>query len=141
MLWLSALVAKTGVGGKKQPLLLMLLLLPTGRRDTLEIEKFCRHCPDYDVYLNRAMRDGLTNVQRQCRCRIPVNNNNDDNGGNDKNDCGGTAKMLDGVGDKFEAPLERGKAEFGSLGVAVSPPLGSGLAGGGGTQNANNVAG
>jgi hypothetical protein len=40
---------------------------------------------------------------------------------------GGTAKMPNGVGDKFEAPLERDKAEFGPLGVAASPPLGIGI--------------
>jgi hypothetical protein len=34
--------------------------------------------------------------------------------------------MPDGVGDKFEAPLKRGKAEFGSSGVAV-PPIGIGI--------------
>jgi hypothetical protein len=49
--------------------------------------------------------------------------------------------MPDGVGDKFEPLLKRGKAEFGSSGVVASPPLGSGLAGGGGSWNANDGAG
>jgi hypothetical protein len=35
---------------------------------------------------------------------------------------GGAAEMPDGVGDEFEAALERDKVEFGPLGVAVSPP-------------------
>ncbi len=47
----------------------------------------------------------------------------------------------DGVGDKFEAPLERDEAEFGSLRVAKSPLLGLGSAGGEGSRNANDGAG
>ncbi len=47
---------------------------------------------------------------------------------------GGTTKMPDRVGDKFEPPLEREKAEFGPSGVLASPPLGSVLARGGGVR-------
>jgi hypothetical protein len=54
---------------------------------------------------------------------------------------GGTAEIPDRVGHKFEAPLEKNKAEFFPLGVVVSSPLGSGLVGGGGSQNANDRAG
>jgi hypothetical protein len=54
---------------------------------------------------------------------------------------GGAAEMPDGVGDEFESPLERDLAEFNPLGVAAPPPLGLGLAGGGGSQNADNEAG
>ena len=48
--------------------------------------------------------------------------------------------MLDRVGDEFEAPLKRDKAEVIPSGVAASQPLGSGLAGGGGTWNTNDEA-
>jgi hypothetical protein len=46
--------------------------------------------------------------------------------------------MPDRVRDKFEVPIKRGKAELGSSGVVESPPLGSGPAGDGGSQNAND---
>ncbi len=54
---------------------------------------------------------------------------------------GGTAKMPDGVGDKFESPLERDLAEFDPSGVAASPPSGSESAGGGGSRNAGDGTG
>jgi hypothetical protein len=54
---------------------------------------------------------------------------------------GGSTKMPNGVRDKFEPPLKRDKAEFGPSGVVTSPLLGSGLARGGGSWNANNGAG
>jgi hypothetical protein len=54
---------------------------------------------------------------------------------------GGAAEFPDGVGNKFEAPLERDKTEFCPSGVAASPSLGSGSPRGGGSQNANNGAG
>jgi hypothetical protein len=137
---LSALAAKTGAGGKKLPLPPMPPPPPTGGRDTPEIEEFRRRCPDCDVYVDRAARDGSTDAGGRRRCGSPVDNDDDDDGGDD-DDCGGAAEMPDGVGDEFEAPLERGEAEFGSSGVAASPPLGSGSAGGGGSRNANDGAG
>ncbi len=42
--------------------------------------------------------------------------------------------MPNSVGDMFESPLERDLAEFDPSGVAASPPLGSGSAGGGGVR-------
>ena len=86
------------------------------------------------------MCDGSTDAPGQHWGRSPVDNNDDDNGGNN-DDGGDTAKMPYRVGDEFEAPLERGEAEFGSLGVAASAQLGSGLAGGEGSQNVNDGAG
>ncbi len=86
---------------------------PTGRRDTLKIEELRHRCPDCNAYVDRAARAGLTNSRGQHRGGSPINDdNNDDGGGN--NDGGGTPEMPDGVGDKFEAPLEKDKAKFGS---------------------------
>jgi hypothetical protein len=64
-LLLSALANKTGVGGKKQPLLPMPPPPPMGGGDILEIEEFRCHHPGCNVYVNRVARDGLTNVQGQ----------------------------------------------------------------------------
>ena len=60
---LSALAAKTGAGGKKRPLLLMPPPPPTGEGDTEEIEEFRRRRPNCKVYVDRAARDGSTDVQ------------------------------------------------------------------------------
>ncbi len=93
--------------------------LPTGGRDTPEIKEFHRRHPDCNIYVNRAVRDGSTNTQGRHRGEYPVNNDDDDDGSNDING-GGAAKMPDGVGDKFEAPLKRGEAGFSSWGVGAS---------------------
>ncbi len=101
-----------GAGGKKQTLLPMPPPLPMGGRDTLEIKEF-RNCrPDCNVYVDRAAHDGSTNVQGQRQGGSPVDDDDDDNGGGDDYN-GGPAEMPDGVGDKFEAPLERDEAKFG----------------------------
>ncbi len=123
-----------GAGGKKQPLLPMPLPLPTKGRDMPEIKEFRCCCPNCNVYVDRAAHDGSTNAQGEHRGGSPVDNNNDDDRG-DNNNGGGAAKMPDGVGDKFEAPLQRDEAEFGPLGVPASPKMGSGLAGGGESEH------
>jgi hypothetical protein len=132
---LSALAAKTGAGGRSDhsPLPPMPPPPPTWGRDTPEIEEFRRRRPNCDVYVDRAARDGSTDARGRCRGGSPVDDDDDDGGG--------AAEMSDGVGDKFEAPLERDEAEFGSSGVVASPPTGSGSAGGGGSPNANDGAG
>jgi hypothetical protein len=111
---------------------------PTGGRDTPEIKEFRRRHPNCDVYIDMATCDGSTNARGQHQDWSPVNNDDVDDGGDNNNNSGGATKIPDGVGDKFKAPVERGEAEFGSLRVTVSPLLGSGLVGGGGSQNANN---
>jgi hypothetical protein len=123
---LSALAAKTGAGGKKRPLPPMAPPPPTGGRDTPEIKEFRRRRPDCNVYVNRAARDVSTDALGQHRNEIPVDNDDDDYGGNN-DDGGGATEIPGGVGDEFEAPLKGGKAEFGSLGVAASPPVGIGI--------------
>jgi hypothetical protein len=60
---LSALAAKMGAGGKKQPLLPMPPLPPTGGEGHSGNRRFCHCHPDCNVYVNRATCDGLTNVQ------------------------------------------------------------------------------
>jgi hypothetical protein len=121
---LLALAAKTGAGGKKRPLPPMPPPPPTWGRDTPEIKEFRSRCPNCNVYINRAVRDGSTNVQGQHQGRSPIDDNNDDDG-SDNDDGGGAAEMPDGVRDEFEAPLKRGEAKFGPSGVAASPLLGS----------------
>ena len=86
---------------------------PTGRRDTPEIEEFRRRRPDCDVYVDRAARDGSTDGRGRRRGGSPVDDDDDDDGAGDDDD-GGAAEMPDGVGDEFEAPLERDEAKFGS---------------------------
>jgi hypothetical protein len=137
---LSALAAKMGAGGEKQPLPRMPPAPPTGGRDTQKIKEFRCRRPDCNVYVDRAARDGSNDARGQRRGGSPVDDDNDDDGG-DNNDGGGAAEMPVGVGDKFKAPLERAEAKFGSLGVTASPLTGSGSAGDGGSWNADNGAG
>ncbi len=129
-----------GGGGKKQPLPPVPPPPPTGGRDTPEIKEFRRRRPDCDIYVDRAVRDGLTDARGRRQGGSPIDDNDDEDGAGN-HDGGGTTKMPDRVGDKFEAPLERDEAEFGSLGVMASPPKGSGSAGGGGSPNANDGSG
>jgi hypothetical protein len=141
---LSTLATKMGVGGKKQSLLPTMPPPPPTGGGTPDIEEFCRRRPGCNVYVDSAARHGSTNAQGQRQGRSLVNYDDDDNSGNgNDNDWGHCqdAQWADGVGDKFEAPLERDEAEFGPSGVLASPPLGSGLAGGRGSQNADNGAG
>jgi hypothetical protein len=119
---LLALAAKMVVGGKKWAPPPMPLPPPTGGRDTPEIKESCCRHPNCNVYINRATRDGSNNAWGWRQGGSSVNNNNDDNGGNNNN-YGGTTKKLDEVGDEFEAPLERDKAEFGPSEVMASPLL------------------
>jgi hypothetical protein len=86
---------------------------PTGGKDTPEIEEFRRRHPDCDVYVDRATRDGSTDAGGRRRGGSPVDDDDDDNGGGD-DDGGSAAKMSDGFGDEFEAPLKRDEAKFGS---------------------------
>ncbi len=112
---LSALAAKTRVGGKKQPLLLMPPPLPTGGRDTPEIKEFRHRRPDCNVYVDRATHGGLTDVQGQRQGGSLINDDNDEHGGNN-NDSGGATKMPVGVRDKFKAPSKRTRRNLASWG-------------------------
>jgi hypothetical protein len=100
-----------GGGGKKRPLPPMPPPPPRWGRDTPEIKEFRRRRPGCDVYVDRAAHDGSTDARGRRPGGSPVDNDDDD------------------------------KAEFGSSGIVAFPPTGSGLAGGGGSPNANNGAG
>jgi hypothetical protein len=90
LLLLSALATKTGVGGKKQPLLPM---------PPPPIEEFPRPCPGCNVYVDRAVCDGLTDVQGRRQGGSPINDDDDDNGGgggdDDDDNNNGWGRRLD----------------------------------------------
>ncbi len=75
---LSALATKRGMGGKKQPLLLM----PPSPIKEIR----CRR-PGCNVYVNRAVYDGSTDAQGQCQGKSSIDDeDDDDSGGNDDGD-------------------------------------------------------
>jgi hypothetical protein len=142
LLSLLALAAKTGEGEKKRPLLPIPPLPPTAG-GTLRKSKSSAAA----ALAVTSMLTGLR-VMGQLMCKLDI-----------KTEVSltmtmmmtaattattttvGTAEMPDRVRDEFESPLERDLVEFNPLGVAASPSLGSGLAGGGRSRNANDRAG
>ncbi len=59
-----------------------------GGGDTEEIKEFCHRHPDCNVYVNRAVHDGLTDAQGQCQGVSPEDDEDDDDGDNNNDNWG-----------------------------------------------------
>jgi hypothetical protein len=129
LLSLLALAAKTGEGEKKQPLLPMPPPPPTGGMTLQKLKSSTAAITAATSTLTGPHVMGRTMCKDDVKTGVSLTTTMmTTEATTSMTTTGGAVEMPGGVGDEFESPLERDLAEFDPSGVAVSPPLGLGLA-------------